>query len=267
MTSQRLILPNDVNGFVIEEMMDRLASGITVTIAFGGNSMQPLINGSSDRIELAPLSGELRRGDVYLFVHQGRCVIHRLLKIKGDKLVFRGDNCRNCEVVGRDAVRARLVAVCHADGSRTVCDTAEWRRCSRRVVWRRSLLNAPYVLLGRRQRRWQRWVYLALLLVLMWTPVGGLGLRLDSFVFGLRLDHLLHASVYIPFVFFVMDFGKGRSRWLVFHWLAGLLFAAVTESGQLALFYRGFDPNDLVANCIGVTFGWFLLLVMKHNRR
>jgi len=267
MTSHRLILPNDVNNFVIEEMMARLAQGITVTIAFGGNSMKPLINGGSDSIELAPVTGELRRGEVYLFVYQGRCVIHRLMKICGDKLMFRGDNCRNSEVVSRDAVRARLVAVCHADGSRTVCDTKEWRRRSRRVVLRRSLLNAPFLLFGRRQRRWQRWVYLVLLLVLMWAPVGGLGLKLDSFVFGLRMDHLLHASVYIPFVFFMMDFGGGRFRRLVLHWLVGLLFAAVTETGQLALFYRGFDLNDLVANFMGVTIGWVIVLMLKRNNR
>ena len=100
----------------------------------------------------------------------------------------------------------------------------------------------------------------------MWAPVGGLGLELDSYVLHIRLDHLLHASVYVPFVFFLMDFGFGRSRRLVLQWLLGLLFAAVTETGQLLLFYRGFDPSDLVANFIGVTVGWLLVLLWKYKK-
>lgn len=267
MNDKRLILPNDANGFIVEELKARLNDGLTVTIAFGGSSMLPLIDGRSDRIRLAPIVGNLHCGEVYLFVYQGHCVVHRLMRIRNGWLEFRGDNCRRREVVGRDAVLARLVAVEHGDGRVDMCDSPQWRRRSRRVALRRSLLNAPFGLFGRRQRSWQRWVYLFLLLVLMWAPVGGLGIQLDNFVFGIRLDHLLHASVYVPFVFFIMDFGGGRFRRLVPHWLAGLLFAAVTETGQLALFYRGFDPNDLVANCLGVTFGWLLILLLKRKMR
>lgn len=266
MSPKRLILPNDASGFIYEEMMERLNRGIDVTIAFGGNSMQPLIDGRCDRIELAPFDGNLHQGDIYLFVYQNHCVIHRLMMIDGNRLVFRGDNCRSCETVERSAVRARLVAIIHSDGSRESCDTRRWRRRSHCVVLRRSSLNALLGIFGRRQRQWERWIYFALLLVLMWAPISGLGIQLNNFVFGIRLDHLLHASVYIPFVFFAMDFGGGRFPRYVPHWLAGLLFAAVTETGQLALFYRGFDPNDLVSNFLGITLGWLAVLILKRKR-
>lgn len=267
MSSKRLIIPNDANDFIVAELKERLGQGITVTIAFGGNSMLPLIDGESDRVELAPLTGEMKRGDVYLFVYQGRCVVHRLLKIDAERLVFRGDNCRRHEVVERKDVLARLVAIDHSDGSRVSCDSPQWRLRSRCVMLRRTLLNLPSRLFGRRQRRWERWVYLCLLLVLMWAPIGGLGIQLDNFVLGIRLDHLLHASVYVPFVFFMMDLPVGPMRRWVPHWIMGLLFAAVTETGQLALFYRGFDPNDLIANSLGVTLGWILVLMWKRRRR
>lgn len=267
MSAKRLILPNDANSFIVDELKERLDNGITVTIAFGGNSMLPLIDGRSDTIELAPVKEGLRRGEVYLFVYNGHCVIHRLLKISDDAVVFRGDNCRACEVVKREAVLARLVAVCHADGSRENCDLSQWRRKSRRVSTLRTVKNLPFRLFGRPQRRWERWLYIALLLVLMWVPMGVLGIPLNNFVFGIRFDHLLHASVYIPFVFFMMDLGKGMSSRLVFHWLLGLLFAAVTESVQLLLPYRGFDINDLVANFLGVTLGWAIVSYWKNRSR
>ena len=267
MSEKRLILPNDANGFIVEEMKSRLSQGLTVTIAFGGNSMLPTIDGSRDLVELAETKGELHCGEVYLFLYRGRCVVHRLLRINGDEYVFRGDNNRYTEKVGRDAVLARLVAVKHSNGSVESCDTRQWRCKSRRASVLRTLKNLPYAWFGSSQRRWQRWVYISILLVLMWAPVGGLGIQLDSMVLNIRLDHLLHASVYLPFVFFIMDFGHMRPRGYVLHWLSGLLFAAVTEAGQLLLFYRGFDPSDLVANFIGVTLGWLLVLLLKYKRQ
>lgn len=267
MDQRRIVLPNDANGFIADELRERLSQGLTVRIAFGGTSMLPMIEGRNDKVELEPMSGKLRVGEIYLFVYQGHFVIHRLMKIKEGLLTFRGDNCLNEEVVESDAVMARLKSVEHADGTRTSCSSPEWKRRSRRVLARRMMLNLPFKVFGRRHRRWERWVYLALLLVLMWTPVGGLGIKLDSRVLNIRLDHLLHASVYIPFVFFIMDFGKKQSRLLVPHWLSGLLFAAVTETGQLLLFYRGFDPSDLVANFLGVTLGWMLVVLWNSKRR
>ena len=110
MSAKRLIMPNDANDFIVAELKERLVQGITVTIAFGGNSMLPLIDGESDRIELAPLTGEMKRGDVYLFVYQGCCVVHRLLKIDAERLFFRGDNCRRHEVVERKDVLPLIIA-------------------------------------------------------------------------------------------------------------------------------------------------------------
>ena len=265
MNEKRLILPNDANGFILDEMRERFVSGHTVTIAFGGNSMLPLIDGGSDRVELEEVKGDLQRGEVYLFVHQGHCVVHRLMRIDGDELVFRGDNNRCEERVSRDAILARLVSVIHKDGIVERCDSAEWRRKSRRVTGSRTLKNLLFALFGRRQRRWQRWVYMVLLLILMWAPMGFIGLPLNNFVFGIRFDHLLHASVYIPFVFFIMDFSIGRSRKFIPHWLVALLFAVTTETVQWLLPYRGFDINDLVANFLGVTLGWFLVLLAKRK--
>ena len=267
MSDKKLVFPNIADSFIIAELRERLAAGHTVRMAFGGDSMKPMISGSCDKVEFTPVVQPLRKWDVCLFVYQGRCVVHRLIRIDGDMLTFRGDNCVSCECVGRDAVIARLSSVLKPDGSVKSCDSKEWIRRSRWVVSYRSALNMLYKLFSRTQRRWERWLYFAVVLVLMWAPVGLLGLPLNNFVFGLRADHLLHASVYIPCVFFMMDFFYTSKSKMFFSWLSAFLMGMLTETVQYLLPYRGFDVNDLVANAFGVTLGLLLLLLAKKKRR
>ena len=260
-----IILPTEANSFIVDELRERLSEGLTVTIAFTGDSMKPMIDGSGDKVMLESVGDSpLRVGDEYLFLYQGHCIVHRLSRVRGTTLQFRGDNCFNSETVSRGDVLARLVAVRHSDGTTVRCDSARWRRQSRRVVAWRNIVNVQRILFCRRQRRWERWVYFVFLLLLMWAPVGVLGVPLNNFVFGIRLDHLLHASVYIPCSFFVMDFFR-NSRKMLGPWLVALLIAITTETVQYFLPYRGFDINDLVANFLGVTLGWFLIRLFKNK--
>lgn len=267
-TYKQLVFPNSTDLFIIEELHARLRQGHTVRISFGGNSMLPMIVGGADKVLLKPLppDGPLRPGDIYLFSFQGHCVIHRLMHTGGGRCVFRGDNCRQTETVAREAVWARLEAVEHADGTVVSCDSEAWRSRSRRVLRRRRCRNSLSRLLGREQRRWERWCYFLLLLLLMWAPVGGLGVPLDNFVLGIRMDHLLHASVYIPCCFFLMDFPAVGFPRRFRCWTTAVLLALVTESVQYLLPYRGFDINDLVANFLGVTLGWLGILCLRRNR-
>lgn len=264
----RLSFPNVVDGFLYDEMQQRFQQGLTVQIAFGGNSMQPMIDGAGDVIHLRQIveGQSLQRGMVYMFAYDGRFVIHRLIRQKKDDLVFRGDNCRTCEKVSRSAVLAQLVAVEHSDGSIISCDSREWKRRSNCVRIKRTLKNTPYYLLNRDRRCWMRWVYFAVLIFLMWAPLGFVGVPLNNFVFGIRFDHLLHASVYIPCVFFLMDFRRLAYPEFRFRaWLAALLMAFTTETVQYFLPYRGFDINDMVSNFLGVSVGFVIMLLVKRN--
>lgn len=260
-------MPNGSGSFIVEEIRQRLNAGHTVRISFGGTSMLPMIDGRANiLVHLEPLQQELRVGDIYLFLYEGQCIIHRLLRIKGDSFVFRGDNCMREECVKRDAVMARLKAIEYSDGRIVGCDTPSWRRQSQWVTMRRSAVNAVRRTLSRRDRRWMRWVYFACLFILMWAPLGFVGLPLNNFVLGIRLDHLIHASVYIPCVFFLMDFAPlcGNRRVLgMAVWLIGSLIGVLTESVQYLLPYRGFDINDLVSNFLGVTLGWLIVRFLK----
>lgn len=261
------MLPNAAASFIVEEMKERLAAGHTVRISFGGSSMMPLIDGRKDLALFGPVGDAVCVGEIYMFVYEGCSVVHRLLRIEGDTLVFRGDNAYREEKVARADVVAHLVALEHADGTIERCDTEKWHRRSRRVLRIRSVKDFGIKVLSRHRRKWLRWLYFVLLVVLMWAPVGVLGIPLNNFVFGIRMDHLLHASLFVPISFFLMDFRflerggriKANKRVLLF----GISVALVMETVQLLLPYRGFDINDLVANILGVALGWIIIRFLK----
>lgn len=95
----------------------------------------------------------------------------------------------------------------------------------------------------------------------MWAPLGGV--PLDNFVLGLRMDHLLHASVFIPCSLFI--YSPYWKKWAV--WLTAVAVGVLTESVQALLPYRGFDINDMIANFLGVSLGWILILIVKHKHQ
>ena len=58
MKTIHISLPNSPDNFLLVEMCERLKAGHTVTMLFGGRSMQPLINGNGDKITLRPLAAD-----------------------------------------------------------------------------------------------------------------------------------------------------------------------------------------------------------------
>ncbi|MBQ2488712.1 MAG: VanZ family protein [Bacteroidales bacterium] len=105
-------------------------------------------------------------------------------------------------------------------------------------------------------------LYFVALLLLMWLPLNGV-VALDNYVFGLRADHLLHASVYLPCIYFL---GKLVRKPVMALWLLSVGIGLLTEGVQYLLPYRGFDVNDLLANAIGVSLGLFLFLFFLRKK-
>ncbi len=263
----QISLPNSLDNFILVEMCERLKEGQSVTMLFGGRSMLPLINGEGDKIRLRPLAEREACvvGEIYLFRHMGRYIIHRLMRIEGGVYFFRGDNCYAYEQVDRSNVLAKLVAIEKPDGMVVDCESEHWRRLSRKVLRRRRIKNALIRLTGQNARK--RWavLYFILLAVLMWAPLNGLAPVLDNYIFGLRVDHLLHAAIYLFCPLFLADWLGKRWGWVL---LAAVLIGLLTESVQALLPYRGYDINDLIANCVGNFVGWLAILpVMIRHRK
>lgn len=267
MRTLHLTLPNSTDNFILMEMCERLKAGQTVTMLFGGVSMLPLINGRGDKIRLRPLAADEKcvKGEVYMFLYQNHFVIHRLMNVKGSDHDFRGDNCFNHEHVTRENVLAKLIAIEQVDGNVVDCESDDWHRKSRKVVLRRSAKNNFMIMKSPTFRSRLAVLYFVLLAALMWAPINGLGIALDNYILGLRADHLLHASVYLFCPLFLADWFDKRWWRVLF---TALSVGVVTEFGQMLLPFRGFDVNDLMANCVGNILGWAAILpLMKRHRR
>lgn len=257
-----MIVENSIFFAAVEE---RLREGERVTIVLRGTSMQPTI-ADGDKVTLEPLHADPEVGDVVLFRCDGRHLLHRVIARDGDSYTMQGDNCYGVEQARRHDIVARLVAAHDRSGRRLTVGDPLWQRRSRRSLRRKRLRNTAIRLLGRTSRRRLRPWYFALLAFLMWAPLNGLGIPLDNFILGLRADHLLHASVFMPMALVLMDLAPRRRWWLL--WLASCAIGIITEGGQYLLPYRGFDINDMVANFIGVTLGWLILEVfLRHIRK
>ena len=80
----------------IEEVLSEQKS---VQIYHQGYSMYPLFIPGKDQAVISPLGNkQIRRGDVLLYRRKtGKLVLHRVVKVKGSKLFFVGDNQTDIE--------------------------------------------------------------------------------------------------------------------------------------------------------------------------
>ena len=258
-----MIAENSIFFAAVEE---QLKEGRRVKLTLKGVSMSmALLEG--DTLTLMPLTEAPKVGDVVLFRCGGRHLLHRVVAIDGDVYTMQGDNCYGKETARREDVLAVLAEVERLGAT----DGDAWQRASRQSLKRKRRRTMAIRWLGRRGRRQLRPWYFALLAFLMWAPLNGIGIPLDNYIFGLRADHLLHASVFLPCALFLMDLygksgGRGTCGWKWAVWLTAVAVGLLTEGGQWLLPYRGFDVNDLVANFLGVSLGWAVILLVKHGK-
>ena len=255
-------LDNSLFFALVEE---QLAEGRQVRIALKGTSMLPTLC-EHDELILEPLRDEPSVGDVLLFRVGDYHIVHRLIRYADGLYTMQGDNNIDVEYARRDNLQARVVEVKRRNGSTVRTDSPEWQRISRRSLRRGRVKRWLYRWLGRGGRKQLRPWYFAVLAFLMWAPLNGLGIPLDNYILGLRADHLLHASVFLPCALFLMDLYGKKRRWAA--WGTAVVVGLLTEGVQYLLPYRGYDVNDLIANTLGVTLGWMVvLLVLRRLRR
>lgn len=97
-------LPNDL---LLPQVRQLIQEGRTVTISVKGYSMRPFLEHCRDKVTLAPFTS-LRVGDAILAeIAPGRFVLHRILRMQGDRITLMGDgnvrgteHCRHRDVVG-----------------------------------------------------------------------------------------------------------------------------------------------------------------------
>jgi len=114
-------------------------------------------------------------------------------------------------------------------------------------------------------------IYAILLLIASIIPTfGKLNDQSIHFIVEFRLDYIFHSLVYFGFyvllilveVFMKVKYSKKKLVKFIF---LTVLIAIFTESLQLFITYRSFNPMDLFSNLVGVFFGiTFYLIYYKY---
>lgn len=69
-----------------------------------GRSMYPMLRNRKDTIVVKKVSGRLKKYDVPLYKRDGKYILHRIIAVKSDHYVIRGDNCYEREYVTDDMI-------------------------------------------------------------------------------------------------------------------------------------------------------------------
>ena len=84
-----------------EELLKRDGSFL---YTFKGVSMKPLLNQGKDVVIISSIDRPIKKLDIVLYKVNERYVLHRVIKIKKDHYVIRGDNTYSEEFIPKDKV-------------------------------------------------------------------------------------------------------------------------------------------------------------------
>ena len=129
---------------IIEEAIRLVEEGVSVTLPVNGRSMLPFIIGGKESVILQqPPKGEPRQnatqlkvGDVVLaWVEGNRYVVHRIIRIDGDRVTLMGDgNIVGTEHCLLSDIKAKATHVVSADGKQHDL-YGRWRMWGVRLWW------------------------------------------------------------------------------------------------------------------------------------
>ena len=124
---------------IIEEAIRLVREGVNVTLPVNGYSMLPFIIGGKESVILHP-SGQIDVGDVVLaWVNGCRYVVHRIVRIDGDRITLMGDGNLTTEHCALSDIKARVTHVVDAkDKTHYLYNT--WRMLGAKVwYWLRPI--------------------------------------------------------------------------------------------------------------------------------
>ena len=139
---------------ILQEAIRLVGEGVSVTLPVNGRSMLPFIIGGKESVVLQkPV--KLGVGDVVLAWADGcRYVVHRIIRIDGDRVTLMGDgNIAGVEHCRTDEVAAVAMAVVDTRGRHHPLYTP-WRQHASRIWWR--LLPVRRWILAVYRRTWLR---------------------------------------------------------------------------------------------------------------
>lgn len=128
----KLELRNDIFFAEVERLLN---NGQSVTIPVKGFSMRPMMRNGKDKVILfTHTKDDIKQGAVMLFRHNGRHIMHRIIKIDGNNVTFAGDgNYRIVEQATKDDIIARVTSIKRPSGQIISLDSRRWKIYS--AIW------------------------------------------------------------------------------------------------------------------------------------
>lgn len=132
------------NEELIPEVIKLLSEGNTVTIRAKGNSMLPFIIGGRDSVALQKKETFVIGDIVMAEISPKLFILHRILKIEGEKITLMGDgNLSGVEVCCKEKICGHAIRIIH-NGKRIDCNSKGERFKAR--IWRKILPVRRYLL-------------------------------------------------------------------------------------------------------------------------
>ena len=119
-----------------------------------GTSMLPMLAGGVDQAVIVALPGKAKKGDVLLYEDKdGQNVLHRVIKVKSDGYLLRGDNRYYAEFVPFDRVIAILSSYFKGEKQIDCKKSLRYRFYSQRRMLTYPMRRACAAVLRRLRRR------------------------------------------------------------------------------------------------------------------
>ena len=109
--------------------------------AFSGVSMMPMLNQTKDAVRLVAVKRPLQKYDIVLYIRADQAaVLHRIIRVKKEGYIIRGDNCLWNEWVRHEQIVAVAEGI-YKNGDYVACETRQMKWYALRqgvtLPWRR----------------------------------------------------------------------------------------------------------------------------------
>lgn len=133
---------------LMNEALMLIEEGKRVIVRVKGSSMLPFLRGDKDSVELEKAS-EIKCGDIVLaYVEECRFVLHRIIRIDGERVVLMGDgNLKGCEYCRIEDIKAKAVNIIKpAKGGYKKISCTDRTHMRKAYLWKKLLPVRRYIL-------------------------------------------------------------------------------------------------------------------------
>ena len=144
---------NNINSF-INLLLKTIEEDKVFVMPINGTSMLPFLD-SSKKVKLKKAES-LKKGEMYFYKREnGQYVLHRLIKIKNDNLIFRGDNqFINENDIKENQIIAKVVEIIDENGNINNLSSLSYKIYV--CIMRNIFFKKVYFKLRRIFKKWKR---------------------------------------------------------------------------------------------------------------